>query len=362
MHTQSRGHGTDAAGSDARLPAKRIIIRGMPVPVSSAYAIECSCGAVARGDRSAVQQIVRCGRCGQELFVFPLPPIPIELVGGVTNAAAPSRLPPIPPQVRFWFSPVLAGLAALIVVAAVVGAILRSHRTPAVRGGDEPLTPARAALQFDTHEQIVRSALTEGSFRLALREVETARHLHGQFPGVLSAERREQFRQWQLQATLLTDLLGESLGEIFEHSLGLDDREWQAAFGERYVGKSFVLDTRVWRDAGGHLRVDYQLNGGGLPGEWDVEAFALFRHLPLAYPQRLVFGARLAEIARTGRDRWRARPEPDSGVLITDAAVAAGLSLPLDEELRTVLRRQAGWAADLRPGRPGDRQTSEGGW
>jgi hypothetical protein len=335
----------------------------MPVPPSAAYAIECSCGAVARGDRSAVQQIVRCGRCGHDLFVFPIPPLPAELAGGVPTGV-PARLTTIPPQVRFWFSPILAGSVALVVVAAVVGAILRWHR-PAAHRGEDPLTPGRAALHFDTQEQIIRSALTDGSFRLALREIDKAHNVHSQFPGVLSAERREQFRQWQLQAALLTDLLGESLGEIFEHSLGLDDREWQAAFRERYAGKAFVLDTRVWRDAGGHLRIDYQLSGGGLPGDWDVEAFALFRQLPLAYPQRLVFGARLAEVARTGRERWRARPEPDSGVLITDAAVAAGLSLPLDEELRAVLRRQAGWAADLRPGRVALRDrpgAAEGGW
>jgi hypothetical protein len=336
----------------------------MPAPASAAYAIECSCGAVARGDRSAVQQLVRCGRCGQELFVFPVPPLPAELAGGVATNG-PSYLPAIPPRVRFWFAPILAGLAALLVVAAVVGAILRTHRPVGPRESHEPLTPLRAAQQLDTHEQIIGSALTEGSFRLALRELETARGLYVQFPGVLTAERREQFRQWQLQATLLADLLGESLGEIFERSLGLDEREWQTAFQERYAGKAFVLDTRVWRDAGGHVRVDYQLDGGGLPGDWDVEAFALFRQLPLAYPQRLLFGARLAEVARTGRDRWRARPDPDSGLLITDPAVAAGLSLPLDEELRSVLRRQAGWAADLRPGRLALRErpaTAEGGW
>jgi hypothetical protein len=267
--------------------------------------------------------------------------------------------------VRFWFSPVIAGLAALIVVAVVVGAILHSHRPADFRERNEPLTAGRAALQFDTHEQIIRAALNDGSFRLAVRELETARGLHAQFPGVLTPERREQFRQWHLQSILLTDLLGESLGEIFEHSLGLDEREWQAAFRERYAGKAFVLDTRVWRDAAGHLRIDYQLNGGGLPGDWDVEAFALFRQLPLAYPQRLVFGARLAEIARTGRDRWRAQPQPDSGVLITDPTVASGLSLPLDEEVRAVLRRQAAWASDLRPGRLALRDrpgSTEGGW
>jgi len=336
----------------------------MPVPPSAAYAIECSCGTVARGDRSAAQQIVRCDRCGQELFVFPVPPLPAELAGGVT-VCGPSRLPTIPPQVRFWLSPVLAGLAALIVVVAIVVGILRSHRPGVDRAIEEPLTAGRAVLRFDTHEQIIRSALSDGSFRLAVRELETARGLHSQFPGVLTPERREQFRQWHVQATLLTDLLGESLGEIFEHSLGLDEREWQAAFRERYAGKAFVLDTRVWRDAGGHLRIDYQLTGGGLPGDWDVEAFALFRQLPLAYPQRLVFGARLAEVARSGRDRWHVRPEPDSGALITDPAVASGLSLPLDEEVRAVLRRQAGWASDLRPGRVALRDrpgSAEGGW
>src|SRR5436305_2020160 len=148
----------------------------MPAPASAAYAVECSCGAVARGDRSAVQQLVRCGRCGQELFVFPIPPLPAELACGVMSDGQ-SRIPAIPPHVRFWFSPILAGLAALLVVAAVVGAILRTHRTPGTRETHEPLTPARAALQFDTHEQIIRSALTEGSFRLALRELETARGL-----------------------------------------------------------------------------------------------------------------------------------------------------------------------------------------
>jgi hypothetical protein len=336
----------------------------MPAPTSAAYAIECACGAVARGDRSAVQQIVRCGRCGQDIFVFPIPPLPAELASGVQTGGGPSRLPAIPPRVQFWFSPVVAGLAALVVVAAIIGAILHFHRTPGTRETHEPLTAGRAAQQLDTHEQIIRTALTEGSFRLALGELETARGLHAQFPGILSAERREQFRQWQGQAKLLADLLGESLGEIFEHSLGMDEREWRAAFRERYAGKAFVLDTRVWRDAGGHLRIDYQLSGGGLPGDWDVEAFTLFRQLPLAYPQRLVFGARLAEVSRTGRDRWHVRPEADSGVLISDPEVAAGLSLPLDEEVRAVLRRQAGWAADLRPARAAlrDRDTTEGGW
>src|SRR5436190_21182961 len=123
----------------------------MPAPASAAYAVECPCGAVARGDRAAVQQIVRCGRCGQELFVFPVPPLPAELAGDAAAGAAHSRLPTIPPRVRFWFSPALAGLVALIVVAAVVGAILRAHRTQGARDAAEPLSATRAALQLDTH-------------------------------------------------------------------------------------------------------------------------------------------------------------------------------------------------------------------
>jgi hypothetical protein len=320
----------------------------MPPPPAPRYAVNCPCGAVARGARSAAAQVVRCERCGRELFVFPVPPLPTDLVDASPGRATSRPPVTLPPRVRFWLPPALASVAALVVVAAVVAAIIRAHQTPTAINPDEPLTATRAALRLDTHEQIARAALTDGSFRVAARELDAARRLRDRFPSLLADDRREQFRQWHRQAALLADLLAESLGEIFQHSLGLDEREWQAAFQERYAGKAFVLDTRVRRDPGGHVTVDYQLAGGGLPGDWDVEAFALFRQLPLAQPQRLVFGARLAEVARTARDRWRARPEADSGVLITDPAVVTGLSIPLDDETRAVLRRQAAWAADLR--------------
>lgn len=59
-------------------------------------------------------------------------------------------------------------------------------------------------------------------------------------------------------------------------------------------------------------------------------------------------GARLDSIARDEAGVWVIRFKPDSGVLLTDAEVAATASpLPLDDELQAVLRRQAEWAAEL---------------
>jgi hypothetical protein len=319
----------------------------MAAAAPPAFAVECRCGAVARGDRTAAAQTVRCGRCGRDLFVFPVPPLPAELIGTAPPPAPLRSTIAVPPHVGLWLPPVVAGVAALIVVAAVVVAIVRAHREPDPAAADDSLTPTRAALRLDTHEQIVRAALADGSFRLARQELDAARRLHGRFPRLLATDRLEQFRQWHRQTALLADLLAEPIGDVFAHSLGLDDREWQAAFADRYAGKAFVLDTRVWRDAAGRVTIDYHLAGGGLTGDWDVAEFGLFRQLPLAQPQRLVFGARLADVVRTGRDRWKARPDPESGVLITDPSVAAGLSLPMDDDTRAVLRRQAAWAADL---------------
>src|SRR5438105_1720635 len=130
----------------------------MPPPAPPPYAVECPCGAVARGDRSAAARVVRCAHCGRDLFVFPVPPLPADLIGA--PPAGPRPPAALPGPVRFWLPPTVAGLAALVVVAAVVAVIVRAHQAPAtLDADDEPLTPTRAALRLDTHEQIARSAL-----------------------------------------------------------------------------------------------------------------------------------------------------------------------------------------------------------
>ena len=46
------------------------------------------------------------------------------------------------------------------------------------------------------------------------------------------------------------------------------------------------------------------------------------------------------------RDRWTVIPEPDSGVLVTDPLVLTGLSVPVDDDLTELMRRQAKWDSD----------------
>jgi len=62
----------------------------------------------------------------------------------------------------------------------------------------------------------------------------------------------------------------------------------------------------------------------------------------MAQPQRFLLGLRLAALRRDAAG-WTFTPEPDSGVLLTDSEVFAGLSLPPDAELREVLKRQRAW-------------------
>jgi hypothetical protein len=107
-----------------------------------------------------------------------------------------------------------------------------------------------------------------------------------------------------------------------------------------------IIDARLFRDSNGRYHIDYQLEAGGVAGEWDLQNLALLQRLPLQQPQRVFLGVRLADVSRTSRDRWTVRPAPNSGVLFTDPTLLAGLSLAVDHELATIIRRQAAWGAD----------------
>ena len=74
----------------------------------------------------------------------------------------------------------------------------------------------------------------------------------------------------------------------------------------------------------------------------------VFDGLALERPRRILFGARLASVAREG-GVWAVRFERDSGVLLTDeGAVAACGLVPLDAELRELLRQQDLWVKGQR--------------
>jgi hypothetical protein len=75
--------------------------------------------------------------------------------------------------------------------------------------------------------------------------------------------------------------------------------------------------------------------------------------VPLDPPPRLIFGGRLAGLAREAGGGWVVRFEPDSGVLLTDAAALAACSpVPPDADALQTLRRQEEWLRELRAQSP----------
>lgn len=246
---------------------------------------------------------------------------------------------------RYWLPPAAAALLASAIVGIVVAAIVHSHRpADSVRGA--AFSDAQAVSLLDDRLTAARVALDEGSYRVACDHLDAAGDFGARFPGTLDADRARQLSRWRRQAALLADLLPESVGEIVRHSVGMADKEWAIVFADRYAGRSVVLDTQLLRDAGGQVHIDYYLDGAGGVGEWDLHKLRLFDGLPLQQPQRMIFGFRLQSIRRLGRDRWAVIPDSDSGVLLTDPVMLRGLSVPADEELAEVLRRQSRWDSD----------------
>ena len=144
------------------------------------------------------------------------------------------------------------------------------------------------------------------------------------------------------QAALLADLLAESPAELLRSAQGLPDAEWQEIVRRRYAGKSLVLDDAISRTADGRFTHAFRIESIGGTGRFALERLSVLRELPLAGPTRLLLGLRIATIHRHNNG-WIIDPEPNSGVLLTDAEVFEGLSLPADAELREVLKRQLAW-------------------
>jgi hypothetical protein len=255
----------------------------------------------------------------------------------------PASTVPWSARLRYWFPAAAAAVLALAVVGLVIAAIVHGHRPGGAAPVASDVSAARAPGLLNERMNAARIALVEGSYRMARAELNAARALSARYPGLLEADRAAQLVRWQRQADLLADLLAESVGEIVRQAVGRADKEWDAIFLERYAGKSVVVDARVFRDAGGHIQVDYRLEAAGAVGEWDLEKLRLLEFLPLQQPQRLVFGFRLQSIRRLARDRWAVVPDPVSGILLTDPQVLPGLSVTPDDELIEVLRRQLRW-------------------
>jgi hypothetical protein len=299
-----------------------------------------------------VHQVIRCARCGEELFVLPTSRLPAVRVSGgrVRLPAAAGRALA---RWRLWALPALAvALTVLALVAAyhfVVAPRVAPRAAPAdaARGGVNGAGGAVAA--FD-RLLAARAHLGRGNFRLALEDLRAARALRD-LPS-WPRDARLELARLQRQAELLADLMAESLGEVLDHAAGILEKEWQADFRHRYRGKAVVFDLEVHAGPGGRYQHEWLLRARDEPAHLDLSDLELLRRLPLDRPQRLLFGARLAEVRREPGRGWVVRLEPDSGVLITDpeAAVACFLS-PEEADVRALLRRQAEWAARALAGR-----------
>jgi hypothetical protein len=281
------------------------------------------------------------------LFVLPLSRLPAVTASGDGLARSPAPLPGL--RRRPWVLPALAaGLTLLLLVAASVVFFGPFNRP---RNGNPPLDPeggqAKAGPeQFADRLTAARRQLGQGNVRLALEELQAARALCERDPRVCGRAQRRELAQLRRQASLLVDLLSESLGEVVQHAAGVQEREWQSDFPHRYRGKALVLDLEVRPGLGGRLEYDLVLPVRGELAQAELNDLELLRRLPLEQPQRVVFGARLASVRREPGRSWVVRFEPDSGVLLTDpeAAVACFLS-PDDPEVRALLQRQSEWTA-----------------
>jgi hypothetical protein len=210
-----------------------------------------------------------------------------------------------------------------------------------------PATPG--PLPFSQYLHRTRQYLGEGSFRLAVANLEQARTAAGSgWPGLPRSQRQE-WMQLHRQAALLADLLAEPLEDVVRHAAGIKEAEWVADFRQRYHGRAVVFDMVVQRVAGRRLRHNYCLATPMLEARLELGGLALLRGLPLDQPQRLVFGARLAGVTREPPGTWVIRPEPDSGVLLTDPGAAAACCAAFgDPGTQALLKLQTTWAADDR--------------
>jgi hypothetical protein len=299
-----------------------------PVP----FSISCSCGQVYQGKRGSRYQVVRCDRCSEMLFVLPRSPIPPT---GDEDDAPPGNPTPEPPARSTWVVPLAAGAFTLIVVVAGLVLFFSNLGAPVDQSRDD----GKADQRYNDLKKEGRRLLGEGGFRRALELLEEARE-----GGVKDRE----LIQLHRQARLLAHLLKEPLQDIVQKAQRVrQPEEWQAQFRD-YKGGAILFDDWVRPDgeefsltvckvivAEDEARVRLNLD--------------LLRRLPLHQPRRLIFGARLANVARGAGGTWEIEFEPDSGVLLTDEGAAAvlGWEPVKDVELRELLREQAEWAQRL---------------
>jgi hypothetical protein len=315
-------------------------VRPMP------YEVACTCGQVARGERQRHHQVIRCAGCRRKLFVFPASPFP-PLDGSVA-AQPPQAGKSARRRRRPWLVPLLA---AALTMAVVVVALLLSLQHFLVQPTQESTARKARREQIEQHLAAGVKALSDGEFKLAAEELESAHAIREQYPQTLSAEDNRRLTQLHRQASLLAERETSSLDQILARWKDLPDKEWKAAFAGNYQGKTLVLDVDVRRDASRRYLVDLRQRHGDEPLRLDLQQLKLLQGLSLENRQHLLLAGRWANVSRQReQDKlvWIVSLDPDSGVLLTNVgAVRACLPVPPDAEVQALLKRQAAWVAEM---------------
>lgn len=322
-----------------------IDLRGQ-VPVVVPFQVACACGTVATGSRAPVHQAVPCAACGRMLFVLPVSPLPpVREEKGQESDKSSTLAKGSAAGWSQWWLPLTAGAATLLVVVLVFALAL----TWSVALKPEASTegPEEIGRRLEAGQQ----ALSQGKFHKAVLELDAARKLREEYPEALPLSERRRLNQLYRQAALLDDLLPEALEDVLRHAAEIrevDEEEWRAQFLKRYQRRSVVFDDEVRREANGSFRLaGYRFFVRGRPARVELGDLRLLQALPLDKPQRLFFGARLADVRPEAGGTWVVHFEPDSAVLITDPGAANACCPFPPEEIRAILNRQASWLADL---------------
>jgi hypothetical protein len=311
--------------------------RPRPAPAEPPAAVGCPCGRTLTVLRQDRHQVLPCPACGRPVFVLPRSPLPP--VEAAAPSPAPARPAPAGPRWRFWIRPLAAAAATLALIAVALAALwplVSRQAGPAAA----PAAATDPALDYQIFEG--RRALNEGAFQVASRLLGDAR-ARAELPrSRLPTDQRRQLVRWHRQAALLAELLTEPLADVVTHAQQLPEREWRELFPVRYRLRGVVFDCTVRRDAAGQVATDWEESAGGRPVRIAFGGLTLLQRLPLQEPQRLLFGARLAEV-RQGEAGWLVEFDPDSGVLLTEPGVFTGTPLPPDPEVVAVMKRQESW-------------------
>jgi hypothetical protein len=301
------------------------------------FVVACICGQSIKGIRQSHHQVTPCPACGRQVFILAQSPLP---------APRPSedRVSRIEDGRNQRWSPqfaLLAGAGAFAMVIVAFAIFFQHYKNKDSNSATDQRTAAQCLADGT-------KLLSQGKFHQALRELDATLALGEKHPDALSAADRKSLTQTRREAHLYADLLNESLEDILlQAAAEPDDREWQAVFADRYKGKSVIFFAGTRRDASERWVLDYDLFVRDKPARIDWENLQLLRDWHLNQPQRLLLGVRLANVEPEAGGTWVVRLQPDSGVLITNADAVTKVLSRLPEGLVEVLKRQAGWVAEM---------------